>query len=38
MAYVRKGDHSIGYFSTVGIIKYTSKPNVFIEGLGNNQN
>lgn len=23
----------VGYFSTVGIIKYTAKPNVYIEGL-----
>ena len=27
-----------GYFSTIGIIKYTSKPYVYIEGLENNQN
>lgn len=39
MAYVGKDNvNAIGYFSTVGIIKYTSKPNVYIEGIGKNVN
>lgn len=29
---------NVGYFSTVGIIKYTSKPKVYIEDLGENNN
>ena len=28
----------VGYFSTVGVIKYTSKPTVFIEGLQTDAN
>ena len=25
-----------GYYSTVGVVKYTSKPEVYIEGLNKN--
>lgn len=32
MAYIAT-DKEIGYYSTVGIVKYTSKPKVYIEGL-----
>ena len=35
MAYI-DNDGGMGYFSTVGIAKYTAKPNVYIEGLNNN--
>ena len=28
-------NETIGYYSTVGIIKYTTKPKVFIEGMSN---
>lgn len=38
MAYIGKEDDTVGYFSTVGIIKYTSKPNVYIEGISSNAN
>ena len=39
LAYVGKDTaNTVGYFSTVGVIKYTSKPNVYIEGLGQNAN
>ena len=39
LAYVGKDTaNTVGYFSTVGVIKYTSKPNVYIEGLGQNVN
>ena len=45
LAYIEKistqvgfGVGAVGYFSTVGITKFTSKPNVFIEGLGENIN
>ena len=32
MAYIGKGaNRTVGYYSTVGITKYTSKPNVYIE-------
>ena len=34
MAYRKSTNHVIGYFSTVGVIKYTTKPSVYIEGLG----
>lgn len=33
LAYVDKFTKEIGYFSTVGVVKYTSTPSVFIEGL-----
>ena len=33
LAYVEKFTKEIGYFSTVGVVKYTSTPSVFIEGL-----
>ena len=33
LAYVNVANEEIGYFSTVGVVKYTSKPTVFIEGL-----
>ena len=44
LAYVEKSSAqnslagAVGYFSTVGITKFTSKPNVFINGLGENIN
>ena len=28
-----KGEYNIGYYSTVGIFKYTTMPNILIEGL-----
>ena len=31
IAYINKGE--VGYYSTVGVIKFTSKPNIKIEGL-----
>ena len=37
MAYIGK-DGTIGYFSTVGIVKYTSKPNVYIKRLVSDTN
>lgn len=33
LAYVKKENDEVGYYSTVGVVKYTSKPDVFIEGL-----
>lgn len=33
LAYINKFNNEIGHFSTVGVVKYTSKPQVFIEGL-----
>ena len=33
LAYIDKFTKEIGYFSTVGVVKYTSTPSVFIEGL-----
>lgn len=33
LAYISSPLEEIGYFSTVGVVKYTSKPTVFIEGL-----
>ena len=33
LAYVNKFTGEIGYYSTVGVVKYTSKPTVFVEGL-----
>ena len=39
LAYVGKDSaNAVGYFSTVGIVKYTSKPNVYIEGMSNDAN
>lgn len=32
LAYLNREDHTVGYFSTVAIGKYTSKPSVFIKG------
>jgi len=37
MAYIGK-DGTIGYFSTVGIAKYTSKPSVYIKRLVSDTN
>lgn len=37
MAYIDQNSNP-GYYSTVGIIKYTAKPQVFIEGLGEDPN
>lgn len=33
MAYIEKQSGEIGYYSTVGVIKFTSEPSVLIEGL-----
>lgn len=33
VAYIEKNTNDIGYYSTVGIIKYTALPDVYIEGL-----
>ena len=33
LAYIDKFTKEVGYFSTVGVVKYTSTPSVFIEGL-----
>lgn len=33
IAYIAQDKTTIGYFSTVGVVKYTSKPSVTIEGL-----
>lgn len=33
LAYINKFTGEIGYYSTVGVVKYTSTPIVFIEGL-----
>lgn len=33
LAYIDKFTEKVGYFSTVGVVKYTSVPSVFIEGL-----
>lgn len=39
IAYLDKTENeNVGYFSTVGIVKYTSKPTVYIEGLQNETN
>ena len=40
LAYVQTNQSvsEIGYYSTVGIIKYTSKPKVYIENLGEENN
>ena len=39
LAYVGKDSaNAVGYFSTVGIVKYTSKPNVYIEGMVDDAN
>ena len=37
MAYIDQNNNP-GYYSTVGIIKYTAKPQIFIEGLGEDPN
>ena len=37
MAYIDQNSNP-GYYSTVGIIKYTAKPQIFIEGLGEDPN
>lgn len=37
MAYIGK-DGTIGYFSTVGIVKYTSKPSVYVKRLVSDTN
>lgn len=31
-------DNTVGYYSTIGIIKYTSKPTIYIDGMSNNEN
>ena len=33
LAYIGEGNQISPYYSTVGVIKYTDKPNVFIDGL-----
>ena len=33
IAYIEKDQHTIGYYSTVGVVKYTAKPDVTIGGL-----
>lgn len=33
LAYMSKPNDEIGYYSTVGVVKYTSEPWIFIEGL-----
>ncbi len=35
MAYINN-DNELGYFSTVSIVKYTTKPNIYIENLSHN--
>lgn len=36
IAYIEKGTNEIGYYSNVGIIKYTAMPDVYIKGLSDN--
>ena len=39
LAYVGKDSaDAVGYFSTVAVVKYTSKPTVYIEGMGEDAN
>ena len=33
LAYINAFDNSIGYYSSVGVVKYTSKPEITISGL-----
>jgi hypothetical protein len=33
IAYVHKKENTIGYFSTVGVVKYTGQPTITIENL-----
>ena len=33
LAYVNANDGTIGYYSSVGVVKYTSKPNVSVDSL-----
>lgn len=37
VAYIEKTTHNTGYYSTVGVIKYTAKPSVYIDGLSLNK-
>lgn len=36
IAYISKGDSTVGYYSTVGVLKCIKKPSIFIEGLSIN--